>query len=734
MRIKGKNFGFQPKASFYLTRRALRAFLQRAARLPLRHPRWILAVAVVLTVIAAAVGRSAPDHLSYRSGDFYSHESESFQAENDLEKIQPKTSRGVPTLAVIARGSPETAGKRIAKTLRRDPHVAEVEETIFSSKDGRSSYVLAWLRQKDKEKQGPAAAEIAQELSGPGVFVGGLPLASHEFAEQIGIDLRRAQLIAIPLLVLLGLWVFRSLIAALLPVSLGCFALLLVLGILRITTEIVPLSVFSLDIAFALALGLGVDYSLLMLSRFREGLDMGAAPEQSAAETLRTAGRTVAFSAIAIAASFSALLVVPIPFARSIALGGGLAAIVTGLGSLVVLPALLVLLGHRVNAVALRSWRQSIERTARPRESGAWYRAAQFATKRPIIVAIVSGAVLVVLTLPVLSLRTTGLDLTSLPASSDARRFAEKARQEFENPLIGEIDIAIHSNEQQVYNVWGRVNKLAENTGLANPFFVGFKHSANLWQVRLNPSRPVFSQGSQRLVSELRQMDAPISVAGETAAYMDSASMLKQRLPYVAVIVALSSLFFVFLATGSVVLPVKTFAMNVLSLGSALGIIVFVFQNGRLEGILDYTSQDALIVTLPLMMAVAAFGLLTDYGLFLLMRIKEERERGIPDRRAIAFGLERTGRIITAAALLFGAAVGAFSASGLLFLKISAIAIVLTVAIDAFIVRPMLVPSLMAILGRWNWWPRTMPQPGSRCPEDRPKIAPSSESARFGEG
>lgn len=692
------------------------AAIDRARTFPLRHPRPVLVLAAAMAILGAVVGRSAPEHMSYRGGDFYSHGSESFKAETDLESTLPKGSRGIPSIAVITRGSPEKAGARIAEELNSNPLIAQVEETILPSKDSKSSYVLAWLRKEDRNRQELSAARVAQEVAGPGVVVGGPSLASHEFAEQIAVDLRRAQVIAFPLLLLLGLWVFRSLAAALLPVSLGGFALLIALGVFRLVTDLVPLSVFSLDIALALALGLGVDYSLLMVSRFREGLAAGLAPEKSVTQMLRTAGRTVAYSSVAIAASFSSLLVVPIPFVRSIAFGGGLVAIVTGLTALVLLPAILVLLGPRVNALSPCSWRRSVARTSRSRESGVWYRTAQVATQRPILVACLSGIALLVLALPVLSLRSTGLDITSLPSSSAARKFAERARQEFESPLVGEIDVAIHGNEETALRAWGRVNKLGEQTGLGVPLAVGFKHSGNLWQVRLNPTSPVFAEGAQRLVSRLREMNAPISVGGETAAYVDSAAVLRRSLPVVVAIVALSSLLFVFLATGSLVLPVKTLAMNVLSLGAALGVAISIFQDGRLEGLLDYTSQGALIATLPLVVAAAAFGLLTDYGLFLLMRIKEERERGVSDREAIALGLERSGRIITAAALLFCVAVGAFSTAGLLLLKVAAVTIVLTVALDAFVVRPMLVPSLMAILGRWNWWPRTMPREQNGLP------------------
>lgn len=510
-------------------------------------------------------------------------------------------------------------------------------------------------------------------------------------------------------MLLLGLWVFRSVVAALLPVSVGGFALLVALAIFRTTTELVPLSVFSLDIALALALGLGVDYSLLMVSRFREELAAGRSPLQSALQTVRTAGRTVALSSAAIAASFSSLLVFPIPFVRSAAFGGALVSIVTGLAALVILPAVFSLLGRRVNALAPLAWQRAVRRSSRPRSEGAWYRVGQMATRRPVVVALASGILLVALALPASSMRFTGLDLSSLPPSAKARRFIERARAEFESPLVGEVVIAVHGDAEIVRPVWARVNRLAERTGLATPFPAAFNQSAKLGQVRLNPTGPVLSQAAQSLVSRLREMDAPISVAGETAAYMDATAVLEQRLPLALAIVVLASFVFVLLATGSLVLPIKALAMNVLSLGAALGLLVAIFQDGRLERILSYSSQNALVVTLPIIMAATAFGLLTDYGLFLLMRIKEERERGHPDREAIALGLERTGRIITAAAILFCVAVGAFSMSGVLFLKEGAIGIVLTVILDAFLVRPLLVPSLMAILGKWNWWPRKMP-------------------------
>jgi uncharacterized membrane protein YdfJ with MMPL/SSD domain len=305
-------------------------------------------------------------------------------------------------------------------------------------------------------------------------------------------------------------------------------------------------------------------------------------------------------------------------------------------------------------------------------------------------------------------MRFTGLNASALPTSAGARIFAEQIRKEFDHPLIGEIEIAIHGDRSTATRVAKTVAQLSKRTGLATIFPVGLEHSPRLWQVNLNPRNPVFSDKTKGFVNRLRHMDAPLTVAGETASYMDVMATLNSDLPYALLILVAALLLFVFLATRSVVLPIKMLIMNVLSLSGALGLLVVIFQDGHLQGVLGFRSQNALVVALPIIVGAGAFGLLTDYGLFLVMRIKEAREEGHPDREAIAQGIERTGRIITAAALLFSIAVGALAASGILLIKEGAIGIVTAVLLDAFVVRPLLAPSLMAILGRWNWWPRDM--------------------------
>jgi uncharacterized membrane protein YdfJ with MMPL/SSD domain len=661
-------------------------------------------VVVIAALLAGFVGRDAPDHLSNRESDFTSHSSESFETARELESVAPKGWPGLPNVAVFVEG--ERAAFRVHQELDRLPQVRAVIPQIFPSRKGDLFAALGWLRKKLPE--GPAAFEVARELEGPGVRVGGLGLVRHEFTRQTEQDRRQAELIAFPLLLIAGLWVFRSLVAALLPVMVGALTLMVVLGSMRILTEFFSLSLFSLNVAMALALGLVVDYALLIISRFREELAAGRSPLEAASVTTATAGRTVAVSCGAISAAAVALLVFPVAFVQSAAIAGMTVSLVAGGISLLLLPALLTLIGDRVNALSLAPWRRSLGKSARPRSEGFWYRTARFVMRKPVPVALVSVALLGLMGLPALGMRFTGFDTTSLPPGSDARAFAEEAREKFKHPALGEIGLAIHGDLKTAQGVSKRAEGLAKKTSLAIPSPYGFKHSSELWSLTLNPTHAVLSAKTKDLVDRLREMDAPMSVTGDTAAYVDTARALERYLPHsVAILMVVTLLFFGF-ATRSLVLPVKAVLMNLLGLAATCGFLVFVFQDARLEGLFGYESQHALVLAMPIVVAAGAFGLLTDYGLFLLMRIKEAREEGLPDREAIALGLERTGRIITAAAFLFCIAVGPFATSELLLVKEGVMGIAVAVLLDAFLIRPLLVPSLMVILGRWNWWPGSL--------------------------
>jgi len=649
--------------------------------------------------------RGVPGLLSDQRTDFNSHLSESYFTSAELAKASPKNSPGLPDLTVIVRG--REAAFRAVFELGELPQVAEVGSIVFPSRDRDRYAVIGWLKPNLPEDK--AAAQVARSMDGPGVIVGGDALVSHEFHQKIKDDLHRAELIAIPLLLLLGFIVFRSVVSALLPVVVGGFAAVCALALIRFATGFFPISIFALNIVVGLALGLGVDYSLLMVSRFREELSNGQTSLEAAIRTLRSAGRTVAFSSAVIAFSFASLLVFPIPFVRSIAFGGILMALIAGAGTLILLPPLFALLGRRVNALAPKSWQRKGEGSASGRSKGGWYRLARFVMRKPLAVALCSALLLIVLGLPSLSMRFTGFNVDSLPASADARIFTEEVRKEFPHPAIGEIEVAIHGPFKVANPIVAKVEALAKKTKMATVFPNGVEHSARLWQINLNPTHPTYSPETTQFVERLRGLNGHVTVAGETASYIDTSSTLKHYLPQALAILIVGTLLLLTLATKSLVLPIKALIMNLLSLGAAFGLLTLIFQDGRLEGFLDYDSQHALVLVLPVVLASGAFGLLTDYGLFLLMRIKEARDSGMPNREAIALGLERTGRTVTAAATMFAIAVGSFATSGIVLIKEGALGIACAVLLDAFVVRPLLVPSLMALLGEWNWWPARMP-------------------------
>jgi uncharacterized membrane protein YdfJ with MMPL/SSD domain len=672
------------------------------ARVPVRRPLLVLLLVVSVAVWAGLFGRTASNHLSNRQSDFTSWQSESYKTARELETIKTKGWQGSPNLAVFVEG--ERSAFHIFTQLERLPQVAATVPELIPSRKGDRFAIVGWLRQSLPE--GPAAFAVTKALERPGVTVGGLGLVTYEFTQQAKDDLRRAELIAFPLLLIAGLWVFRSVVAALLPVLVGGLTLLVVTGCIRALAGAFTLSLFALNIAMAMALGLVVDYALLMVSRFREELAAGRTPKEAAGVTMARAGRTVAISCMAISAAASSLLVFPISFVRSAAITGITVPLVAGAISLLILPALFTLLGERVNSLAPAAWQRNVNRSSRPRAAGFWYRLARFVMRRAVFVALASALLLLLLGLPALGMRFTGFDTTSLPPSSHARAFAEEARREFKNPELGEIGLAIHGDLRTAHLVSKRVEDLARRTGLAIPAPVGIKHSPQLWELELNPAHAILSAKTKGFVGRLRRMGAPVTVTGDTAAYVDTARALERHLPCALGILVLVTLLFFGVATRSAVLPIKAVLMNLLSLAATCGVLVLIFQDGRLEGVLGYDSQRALVLALPIVLGAGAFGLLTDYGLFLLMRIKEAREEGRPDPEAVALGLERTGRIITAAALLFCLAVGPFATSEVLLLKEGVLGIAVTVLIDAFVVRPFLVPSLMVILGRWNWWPR----------------------------
>jgi RND superfamily putative drug exporter len=511
-------------------------------------------------------------------------------------------------------------------------------------------------------------------------LVGGGAVASEQVRAQSEHDLFRAELIAFPLLMLLGIWIFRSVVAALLPVAAGVMSIATTLALLRGANTFSPISVFALNLVTGAGLGLAIDYSLLLVSRYREELERTGPGLEALQTTLLTAGRTVAFSAVTVAVAFASLLVFPLAFLRSMAIGGMIVAPFAGLVALTVVPALFALLGARIDALSIR-------RTSTPREGG-WYRFAHAVMRHPGPIAAGTATLLVVLGLPFLHVRLTAVSASVLPESASAHQVAD---------VVGD-STSIHVVAPSP-RVAAEVRRLPGVASVGAPTRLG-----DAWTFDVRPRSADLSAQTKRLVRSIRGIPG-VSAAGLTAWYLDTSRSLLDHAAYALAVLAVAVMTLLFFVTRSVILPIKAVIMNALSLCAAFGVLVWVFQDGRLEGVLRYRSEHALELTQPVLLFAIAFGLATDYGVFLLARIREAYESGLENREAVALGLERTGRVVTAAALLFCVAVGSFATSEIVLVKVMGLGIALAVAIDASLVRALLVPSLMALLGDWNWWP-----------------------------
>jgi uncharacterized membrane protein YdfJ with MMPL/SSD domain len=662
--------------------------LRALADLVLRRPRTVLIAAAVVAVVAAAFGVSTPAHLRSSDTDFQNTSSESFRTLRLLERV----SGAEPGPSILVVATPAQAVEAAA-ALHREPSVARVNPRAAVSPDGRYVLVTASFA-ANAHNVSATAQRLARTLPGE---VGGAAVANAQVTRASERDLIRAELIAFPLLLLLTLWIFRGLVAALVPLAAGALTIAVTLALLRVVNLTTPVSVFALNLVTGAALGLAIDYSLLLVSRYREELAARDGVADSVRATIATAGRTVAFSSVTVAAAFGSLLAFPLGFLRSMALGGLIVAPLSGMVALVVVPALFALLGRRIDALSPKRFRRAAERAARPEREGGWYRFAQAVMRHPALVAISTSALVLVLAAPFLGARFTGVDARVLPSSASARRATELLREHFPAGTDSPIEVVVHGGSAA--GVVTHLRALPDVATVSPPRLLG----PGLTAVEVIPREDAMAGPTKTLVRSIRRLP-DVTVSGRTAWFIDTSRTLLDRLPVALTALVLVELVLLFFVTRSFVLPVKAVVMNVLGVLAAFGILVFVFQDGRLEGLLGYQSEHALELTQPVLLAAIAFGLATDYGVFLLARIREAHDDGLANRDAVALGLERTGRVITAAALLFCVAVGSFATSDVLIVKEVGIGIALAVAIDATLVRALLVPSLMALLGDWNWW------------------------------
>jgi uncharacterized membrane protein YdfJ with MMPL/SSD domain len=705
------------------------------ARLADGNARRVGLLAIAFFLLAGALGGSVASRLAPYGADDPS--TETVQARKSLEDAGLRIPAVIAVVdAPVANPSTRARVEALEHEVGERSDVASVtgyydtRSPAFVANDGSKTYFAVALKATEDKRWQDSGADIAEQLSAhPGVLVGGPAVAQEQVNKQVEEDLKKAEMLAFPLLFLLSLLFFRSLVASLLPLMIGGLAIVGTFLILRVASEFASISIFALNLTTALGLGLSIDYSLFIVSRYREEIAKDGPGLAAMRRVLATAGRTVFFSSLTVAAALASLLVFPQRFLYSMGLGGSLVALFAALISLTVLPAVLTLLGRRVNAGAPRFLQRRAEADARPAETGFWYRLSRFVMRRPIPVATLSALFLIVLGLPFLGIKFNTVDPTVLPESASARQAYDVVSNEFppyhETPIWVDVEGGGPKAAAEVATAVRGVDGVAQ---VAPPQTLGGEVSA----VQAISTHPFASEASQDTVRAIRDLPAPpgttVLVGGATADFVDFQTSLTDHLPIALAIVVLATLVILFLMTGSVVLPVKSLLMNFLNLSAVFGLLVLVFQDGRLEGFLDYTSPGAIEQTMPILLFAVAFGLSTDYAVFLLSRIKEARDNGASDSESVAIGLERTGRIVTAAALLFAVAMGAFATSQIIFIKENGVGTALAVLIDATIIRALLVPSLMELLGKWNWWaPAPLRRLHDRWGIEEPTAAPITD-------
>jgi RND superfamily putative drug exporter len=580
----------------------------------------------------------------------------------------------------------------------------------FVSSSGRQTYAVLELKgSADTARQSNYDA-IKNQLSAPGLRtqVGGAIPTNEAISKQVTSNIGKAEGLSFPVLLILMTVIFGSLAAAGLPLVIGVMGILGSFTALRLLTLFTGVSVFSLNITTILGLGLGIDYGLFLVSRFREELHRRDSVEDAVARTLATAGRTVLVSGITVAIVLSSLMLFPETILRSMGYGGVATVLVDMLAALTVLPALLAVLGPKVNALAIR---RSIRRPPAT-DGGRWYRLAHSVMRRPVLYAVPIVVLLLALGSPFLKVVWGGTDATVLSAGAAPRVVTEALNRDFPGNPTAPIETVVQfpgpatGSAARTSELAGYVSRLDHVPGVSGARLTGVR--GDIARVNLSYSAGLYSTQARTIVGQVRSVAPPPGATaytgGQTAELADTLSSLGRTLPWMALLVALATFVLLFLAFGSVVLPVESIVMNILSLSAMYGVVTWIFQDGHLSGLLQFTPNGTISPTIPILMFAIMFGLSTDYQVFLLSRIRERYDATGDNTAAVASGLQRTGGVITSAALLLVIVIGAFSASSITFIKLMGIGMIVALVLDATLVRVLLVPATMRLLGNANWW------------------------------
>jgi len=714
----------------------------RLAWFAVRSPRRIVLGALFFAVAAGVFG--LPVSASLPAGGYEVPTSESARAERLLNE---KFDAGGMSIVFAITGPADVdspavraRGEAIVDALRGSGYARQVSSywtappvvaASLLSADRRTALVVAQIAGSDGEAP-PRAHAIAESLTGTrddiAVSAGGQAITYYDINRQSRDDLVKTELIAIPTTFVVLIWVFGSAVAALLPIVISVVAIAGTTAALRGLFLITDVSVFAVNLATALSLALAIDYTLLIINRYREELSAGLPREQALIRTMSTAGRTVAYSALTVALSLAAMAVFPMYFLRSLAYAGLTSIALCLFGALLVAPALLVLLGDRVDVFDIRKPLRRLFGRPAPRSrtvtESLFYRAATSSMNHAVPVVLILGALFVMLALPFLSLKVAFPDDRILPESAPTRQAGDLLRDEFPQNITGSVRVVLPAGagtSSAVEHYAAGLSRVADVAAVSAPTGTyaggrrigtdtyGAAADGDAAYLSVFSTLDPVSESGQGQLAALKQVPAPAAVlfGGIAQQNLDSVNGISSKLPVVITLIVVTTLILLFLLTGSVLLPIKALVMNALSLTAAFGAMVWIFQDGHLAGFGTTTSGHVNAAFPPLIFCIA-FGLSMDYEVFVLSRIREEWTKSgrtlAENERAVAVGLARTGRIVTAAATLMAIVFLAISASGVSSMRMLGVGLTITVLVDAFVIRIILVPAAMRLMGRANWW------------------------------
>ena len=689
-------------------------------RFIVKRRKGVLTLFLIGIIAAGGVGSLAFGKLD--TGGYSDLGSESAEAATYLSekfKVQEPVA-----ILVIDSGNLDIADPEIASAAQalenRVSTVSGISRTIsywssggapsLKSNDSKAAFLFIYadVKVNDFKTYGSIGAEIQEKFEGKKglltIYASGGGVITNSINEKIGKDLKLAESIAIPLTFVLLAFVFGALVASAMPLVIGISAILGSFLLIFIFSLFTNVSVFALNLVTGLGMGLGIDYALLMVNRFREELHHGKSVEDSVIETVATAGRTVFYSGLTVLVTLASLLLFPLNFLKSFGMAGVSVVTIAVLGALIALPALLAIIGEKIDKGVVR------KSGITPKEDGRWAHTARNVMKRPLIVSLGSLALLTILAAPVTNIAFAQIDSRVLPASHPSAIAGQVITDRFTSYEGSPIEVVFPDGVGKEAELQTYLNQVSRVEGIAR---IGAPevYGSDI-RVQVIPSISSRTPAAEELIRSIRALEKPegILIGGTAADFTDSQDGIARTLPWALGWVALSVLILIFIFTGSIILPIKAVLLNTLSLLATLGAITWIFIDGHLKWLVgDFTVTGTLDTGSSILVAVVVFGLSMDYEIFLLSRIREEHLAGKSNIEAVATGLQRSARIITAAALLLAVVFGAFVTSGVTSIKMLGFGVALAVLLDATIVRALLVPALMRLFGERNWWaPKSM--------------------------